>query len=230
MSSDGRRTGCIIAAVLGCAGALGAAVLVALVGWLFVSAPAAAPIADLPPEPTAVESEPAPDPDLTIRVSHTPYTIRGSSAAELRKQMDALGPTDAHGRYDAYTRWYVRWKYPYERTPNACGLGKVTVTVDVTYTLPEWTPPPDASADLVSRWNRYLRALRSHESGHHRHGAEAGRAVLEKLRRLEAQRRCEDADRRANLLGERVLETYRAKDQSYDKTTRHGATEGARFP
>ncbi|MBE7481808.1 MAG: DUF922 domain-containing protein [Polyangiaceae bacterium] len=37
-------------------------------------------------------------------------------------------------------------------------------------------------------------------------------------------------NREANAAANRIVEEYKAKDKAYDKETRHGATQGARFP
>lgn len=239
--SQGRSTGCVIAAVLGCLGALGLGVgVVAVAAALFftrVSAPVATAAPD--PENPPVEIAPPPpaefdagveDEDFTLTVEHTPYTIRGSTETELRQQMNQLGPVDAYGRHDAYTRWYVRWTYPYDRGASGCSLGDVKVSVQVTYTLPEWKPPADASPAVVARWNRYASALQKHEDGHRDHGVGAGRAVLAALRRLGERPTCDAAGTAASAEGNRILDEFRKKDRTYDATTRHGATQGATFP
>jgi predicted secreted Zn-dependent protease len=96
--------------------------------------------------------------------------------------------------------------------------------------MPEWTPPPEAAADLVERWNRYHTALQRHEDGHKEHGLGAARDVREKLRALDAEPDCDSMNREANAVANRVVEQYKAKDRTFDKETRHGASQGARFP
>jgi predicted secreted Zn-dependent protease len=232
----------VIAAILGCLGALGlgAVVVVVVAGALFFTR-ASAPVATAVPVPVPAPIETAPPPpvdsdggeedeDFTLAVQHTPYTIRGSTEGELRQQMNQLGPVDAYGRHDAYTRWYVRWTHPYDRSASSCSLGDVKVSVQITYTLPDWKPPADASPAVVARWNRYMSALQKHENGHRDHGVAAGRAVLAALRRVGEHPTCDAAGTAASTEGNRILDEYRKKDRSYDTTTRHGATQGATFP
>jgi predicted secreted Zn-dependent protease len=47
------------------------------------------------------------------------YEVRGSSAQELRAALDRLGPESDDGeRFDAFTAWHVRWRYPLLRRFN----------------------------------------------------------------------------------------------------------------
>ncbi len=241
MSESKSKTGCIIAAILGGVGCLGAlAVLAIAAALLFVTRAAPRPVATATPAPPAVETEPSPpgdEPDagelpagVNVETKHENYTIRGASADALRSDLARLGPKDQDGSHHAYTRWNVRWSYPYARSPGSCATGKANVSVTVTFTMPEWEPPSDAPAELVERWNKYIKALEHHENGHKEHGLGAARDVLRKLERLEAEPDCDSMNREANAAANRVVEDYKAKDKAYDRDTRHGATQGARFP
>jgi predicted secreted Zn-dependent protease len=237
MPAEGKsRTGCIVAAVLGCALALGVLFVAGAGAALFyfrARATTSRPVVTALPtveEPSESEAPGPSDPNLQIEQKIQHYAIAGSSASELRRQMNQLGPSDASGRHDAFTRWYVRWSYPYDRSPGSCGLGKVKVSVTVSYTLPEWSDPAAAPPDLVTQWNGYLAAVRRHEDGHRDNGVAAGRDVLAKLRAFGTRDTCDAANRDANAAGNRILDEYRTKDRRYDETTRHGATQGAKFP
>jgi len=54
-------------------------------------------------------------PAMNIRLNY--YQIFGSTATELRSQMNQYGPPDPKTgrRFDAYTRWNVRWRYRHGR-------------------------------------------------------------------------------------------------------------------
>lgn len=238
-------SGCAIGAAIGCAllvVTLAAGVVaLALALFLLTDAPSASP----PPIPTA-RSVPDTDPDtvpdppdeppvaldpkLTVEATRANYAITGKSAGELRRQLDTLGPKDQSGRFDAYTHWNVRWTYSYDRTAAACAVTDVKVTVTVKITMPEWSPPPDASPELVSSWNRYIKALERHENGHRDNGVAAGRDVLSTLRSFGSRGTCTKSGEDANATGLEVVKRYQAKDKDYDRTTGHGRTQGARFP
>lgn len=159
------------------------------------------------------------------------YVIEGSSARELRAELDRKGPLDKEGvRHDAYTTWNVTWEYPYERRGDGCASGRVTVKVRIVETLPRWDPPPGTPDDLVRKWRTYLAALETHEDGHAQNGIDGAREVKVALEQIGAQETCDDFETRADRVGDEVMERHRQRDRSYDRETRSGATQGATFP
>ena len=76
-------------------------------------------------------------PSVTVRVEH--YDIRGTTASELRHQLDEKGIEWTDGNtYDAYTRWYVRWRFNYIATPSGCAITSVRTSVEIVHTMPRW--------------------------------------------------------------------------------------------
>jgi predicted secreted Zn-dependent protease len=166
-----------------------------------------------------------------ILMNYTSYEIVGATADDLRRQMDQLGPVDALGnRHDAYTEWYVDWSYPNSLENDHCSTGPISVTVAITATFPHWETPPDASPELVDRWTTYTRALKTHEAGHQQIAIEAGREIRQTLKGLPAYLSCSELEQAADAAGQNILDQFREKEKTYDQTTNHGATQGARFP
>ncbi len=178
----------------------------------------------------APSATPAPD-DVAVHTDYVYYPITGSTAEELRTEMDHLGPTDPDGtHHDAYTQWHVTWRYAYSTLDDRCTIGPIQVSVQVTFTLPQWEPPPDAPPELIDRWNAYLDALRRHENGHREIGMAAGQAIYQALGRLPSYAACDELERTADAAGEQILDQHRQRELDYDQATNHGATQGARFP
>lgn len=168
-------------------------------------------------------------PDVSI--SYLYYEISGTTANDLRHQMDELGPSDERRiQHDAYTEWYVDWYYPNAATNGDCATGIITVTVTITHTFPQWDNPPDASEELVTKWNTYLKALEEHEAGHRRIGLDAGHEILQALTELSEYPTCAELERVADTTGQNILNEFRQKEETYDQTTSHGASQDARFP
>src|SRR5207249_10935235 len=95
------------------------------------------------------------------------YDIDGSSAGALRDQIRRLGPKDESGTsHDALTVWSLEWGYATAHRGDSCALRDVRVTLNVSVTLPRWTPPATATARPKDSWRTYLRNVRLHESGH----------------------------------------------------------------
>lgn len=150
------------------------------------------------------------------------YDIFGFTGAELREQLNMLGPTDYAGfKGDAVTEWYIHWNWPGYGTSN-CDLSVAAVSYDMKVILPRWSPPQDASTDLVAKWISYVNALSLHEQGHVDHVVENFQRVVDAIQGAT----CDTAD----AVGTAILEELRHYDVEYDANTQHGAAQGAIFP
>lgn len=167
-----------------------------------------------------------------VKIQHRYYPITGTSASELRAQMNQQGPFDQREgrRYDARADWFVKWSYRHVKTSNQCKIGSLKTSVDVTLTYPQWTPPPQVSRSLITEWQRYLSALQIHEKGHENNGIAAGKEISQVLSQLPAYSSCQQLDAIVNSTAQTVIKRYNQKDLDYDHATKHGYTQGAVFP
>ncbi|HEY9664665.1 MAG TPA: DUF922 domain-containing protein [Allocoleopsis sp.] len=176
----------------------------------------------------------ADDPNLIVETPViAPYTIRGSTAAELRAQMNQLGPLNQEEgkRFDASTTWDLDAQFTFGgKRGVSCQIRTVTVTVKTTFTLPQWTPPAGTPQALINRWNQHLAALQTHENGHKQLGIDAGTDFLNQLKALPAAPSCAALQQAAAQKRDAVKAAFRQKHKDYDKNTNHGATQGAVFP
>lgn len=169
------------------------------------------------------------EPQISVNTIY--YQIHGETGDELRSQMDTLGVTGKEGnRYGAYTEWYVRWAYPYTAANGSCSTGRVEVSVEVTFTFPQWNNPANVPKSLIDNWNRYLEALQHHEEGHKQIAIRAGEEIFKALNELTTYPSCNELEQAADEIGESILEEYRLREEIYDEETGHGETQGVRFP
>lgn len=174
------------------------------------------PFATPAPIPTVVTSMEIPYATMEY------YDVSGSTAWEIRYQLNTLSSVDDHGyRGDALTSWKIDWTWDGYGT-DTCDLGSVTNTYDINVRLPRWTAPQDASRELVTKWNAYMLALVEHEKGHVDNAMEYLPYVIDAIRGAT----CSTAEDRAH----EVLSQLRSADLEYDEETNHGATQGAIFP
>jgi predicted secreted Zn-dependent protease len=167
--------------------------------------------------------------NLNDHVEH--YAISGSTTADLRQEMNNRGPQGAGGRrFDGYTHWYVSWRYQYNNTGSGCAIASVTTSVKVTMTLPRWSNEGSANSATRQQWARYLAALEQHEQGHRRHGVEAANEIDVAIAALPSAASCDALSATANALGKSIIQKYVQRDVDFDRDTRHGITQGARFP
>jgi predicted secreted Zn-dependent protease len=150
------------------------------------------------------------------------YDIYGSSVKELRREMHAKHPSGFDGfNGDATTKWSIRWTWKGYGT-NQCDLSSAKVTYSIQVIMPRWTPPENANPELVARWNKYIQALNEHEKGH----VDYVIAHYQSVREAILGAICSTADAAAKA----ALDPIRQHDVEYDAETKHGATQGARFP
>ncbi|MBO9712877.1 DUF922 domain-containing protein [Sphingomonas sp.] len=148
------------------------------------------------------------------------YEVAGTSPAAIRKDMDAKRPADPNDGtpVDSVAHWNYRWRLQW-RPDGGCAA---EVTFSGTVRLPHLVDDPKRAGSVTARWNRYMAALRTHESGH-------VRFAWDQAGRLRATLEAGSCDV-ANAAGQRVLEDIRRHDVEYDRETGHGRKQGAVFP
>jgi predicted secreted Zn-dependent protease len=173
----------------------------------------------------AVAAAQAPSPPASFRVARATmvyYAVGGTTPDQIRAGLNARAPASPDGfRGDAFTRWSFRWSWPGYGTGN-CRLSQATVTLRVDVSFPRWTHPKAASAATAAAWARYARALARHEQGHVDFAVAHRAAVLRAIRGASCAT--------AQAAAQKQLTVIRRHDVTYDAATRHGATQGARFP
>ena len=163
---------------------------------------------------------------LFPRAKVTYYSVAGDNLRAIQRALRTNGPRNEDGRVvHGLTRWQVEWTFEVEGAGNTCEVVDLTVALDTTVTLPQWTPSGGASRDLVKAWTRYLDALRLHEHTHYRHGLQATEAIRALAKSLPSSN-CAALSRSFNIKALRIMEMYRVRSRLYDQRTRHGATEG----
>ena len=155
------------------------------------------------------------------------YAIEGSTAQTLTEQMKQLGPADSNGDHnDAYTRWYVTWTFAFAKSAEGCRIAEVHVKVHVNTTLPAWTAPGDATADLPARWKKFSGALALHERGHLQIGVHSGQEIRQAMLTLPPTGSCDTVEGEANEIARAIVTLHNTYDREYDEKTLHGFTQG----
>jgi predicted secreted Zn-dependent protease len=134
----------------------------------------------------------------------------------------------APGGHTAHANWYLSYTYRTRSVPGSCAVESVSTKLDLKVRMPRWNAPPNAAADLVGRWQRYLDGLRVHEDGH----LQVGRDFESNFKRAALNMSAPDCGALDSLVQERfdaLLEQSHRRDRGYDESTRHGATQGAYF-
>lgn len=170
------------------------------------------------------------EPKITETVEH--YDVSGSTPKDVRKALNELGPMDKteSRRFDAVTKWYVKWRYTYRNTGQGCEIASAATDVKVDITMPRLKVDTDTPSALRQAFDRYTANLLVHEKGHGKIGIDIARRIEEGLARLPAESNCTRMGQVANEFGRKLVKEANQQDIDYDAQTRHGATQGARFP
>ena len=186
------------------------------------------------PRATAAQEKPRGKVEVTRKVEY--YNVRGRNSAELRAAMNAKGPlNEAQGkRFDARTDWALSWDgLDFDRALAAkriFRLTKWTLKLEATVILPRWENERDGLPFERRRWRVYLARLNLHEAGHVKLAEQTATALEQSFGKLgffPSQKKLETA---VKTRAEKILRDYTAKHGEYDRRTRHGKTQGARFP
>jgi len=160
------------------------------------------------------------------------YDVSGADAREVRESLNRNRPTsEADGkRHDAYTQWYVSWKYQYRLQKAGCAIVSVSTEVKTTITFPRLKADTTTPEPLKSSFARYVNDLMLHEKGHVQIALDIARRIETGIRALPSQSNCDTLQEAANTFGHALLKEANQADIDYDMRTGHGATQGARFP
>jgi predicted secreted Zn-dependent protease len=159
------------------------------------------------------------------------YDVYGYSAQEVRRALNQFGPRDKSGkRFDAWTQWQVRWRFRYEPSNSGCYFSSIRVSLSGSVTMPQWENYADADRNLQQRWDQYISALQAHEDQHFAHGRQAAQAIEALGRNFTIRGDCESISDIFNAEAQAIVERYRQADIAFDRATRHGRTQGVRFP
>ena len=157
-----------------------------------------------------------------------PYPVHAQPGQSLRQALHVASPIVVAGRqFHGYTRWQVRWSYRWWREASGrCTITEVTTRLSTEVQLPQLH---SATPQQRAVFDRYLRALAQHEQGHAQFGRDAAHAIDQGIARLPAAADCATLERDADALGRRLLKEYVQQEEEYDRSTGHGASQGARL-
>jgi len=162
----------------------------------------------------------------TIQTETHYYEVDGKTARAIRQDMNRK----RSGRYDAYTKWWVKWHFYWKESPAQCTLTRVNVDISIKFNLPKLASDSQANREVKQRWQAYYQALIAHENGHRDLGVEAATVIEQALLTMDSAASCPLLKKQANALAHGIIDDYIAKNKQYDLDTNHGINTGAVFP
>ena len=149
------------------------------------------------------------------------YELYSRDWQGMRQEIDQKSRQGFHG----FASWKVNYTYRWNRLADGqCAISGVVPTFEGEIRIPNWVPGPNVSAAQRDAWQRYFAALKVHEEGHIAHGKQLASALAQ-LSGLRID--CSAADTTIKQRADALLKQYQAADVEYDRTTNHGAAQGA---
>lgn len=173
----------------------------------------------------------APPSSAHVTENHTThaYEVSHPPGTSLLNTLNNASPIRHQGRvFHGYTTWHVRWNYQWQgQADGSCAIASVDTRLTTAITLPQLRT---ADAAERSRFDRYLAALTLHEEGHKRLGQQAAADIDRAILKLRPAPTCQQLENAVHRVGHDILERTRQSEIEYDRTTRHGCTQGACLP
>lgn len=166
------------------------------------------------------------------------YDIKGNTVEELNSQMQAKGPRlneeekkqmIVRSDGDAMTRSEIKWNSKTAKRKSGCYLHDLEYNHYITFIYPRWNQPPDASPDLIEKWNRFMAGTIVHEEGHRDIELAQTEEMFPALIGLPSFPTCEELDQAAADLSNNFQEKYRKLEEDYDIRTGSGQTQGGKL-
>jgi len=159
---------------------------------------------------------PSVNPSTSMQIEY--YDIRGTTFAELRREIDAKGPEGFWGNADSR----VSYRFVTRAVPDGCGIESVRAMADSKVRLPRWANRHAAPPALQDYWDGAARTLELHERGHVQINLDAAKDVERTLLEMPPQSTCAIATEVAKGRAAAVLLRLRERQVSYDRETDHG--------
>ncbi|WP_243372193.1 DUF922 domain-containing Zn-dependent protease [Geotalea sp. SG265] len=169
-----------------------------------------------------------PEVALALKEKHEYYDIKGTSLADLRKQMKENGTrwNDDH-TYAALTTWNIRYDYDIKESGGRYSIAAVKTKVDVVYRYPRLASTAGITEQLAGQWSSYMEHVTIHELGHKDLAVKAAADVNDLLSSLGSFGSRRELNSMVDRLVEARLKTLKEDQIRYDAETHHGETQGA---
>jgi len=155
------------------------------------------------------------------------YDVIGKSLRDINGQMFSGSPIIVKGkRYLALCHHNIAWRYTTAADIDWCIVKTVSVTADITVTMPRWVDYSSASSGMQEKWNTFYARLSEHEEGHAKFDREAARDIEREIGNTK-RRSCQELKEAVSEIGYGILKRLDETNADYDARTRHGVMDDA---
>lgn len=125
---------------------------------------------DLPPVSDFDHSESDSPLDTTEPIVETQsvsfYPVTGANAFEINESILQNGPKGNGQDAIAQIQYGISLRYTLLQSPVSCAPDDAVAFLDMVFTYPEYSPPPDAPQSILDQWDSFLQRVISHEETH----------------------------------------------------------------
>jgi predicted secreted Zn-dependent protease len=176
------------------------------------------------PNAKAVEVKPATGgssiyPDATS--SNDYYDIRGTTVADLRREIQGKGPEGWWGM--AHTR--MTYRITMRKADEGCAVDTVRASADAKVRLPRWANRHEGSRAAQDEWDTIIRTLDLHERGHVQISLDGAKELERSLREIPPAPSCDLIDAEAKRRFGVVTNLVHRRQATYDSDTDHGRNQ-----
>ena len=155
---------------------------------------------------------------LNVRTNY--YDVTGDTFQTIREEIVRRRPWKEE--CDAFTRWKVDWTFTMEDPGSGCRLKSLSVSTDITITMPRWNVAASEDAGLKAAWISYFKLLATHEEGHKQIALAAAKEARNCILQLKPAGSCSELESSINREGKKVIDQFAEREKVYDARTDHG--------
>ncbi|WP_169748993.1 DUF922 domain-containing Zn-dependent protease [Gynuella sunshinyii] len=163
--------------------------------------------------------------EVIVNESYDYYRVYAERKGELLDFLNVFSPIQTDGKvFHGNTSHYINWDFQWETQDEQCLITAITVTADITFTLPEIYTFSD---EVSAIWNQWYPKLVAHENTHADYAIQTAREIEQSIRDLPSYPDCDQLRAEVHTVAEQRMNRLNQMNKEYDLQTNHGETEGA---
>ena len=161
----------------------------------------------------------APSTAATLSRSYSYFNVRGTSLADIERQLDKHGPQidETAERHPGATNMEFTSRIRYREANGYCTIDQADISIDAKVTLPRWRDRRRADKEMRLIWDTLASDIKRHEESHLSIAKSHARMLEDALLALPRQRSCEKLEQQVERETDRVLASHDAEQNHFDK-------------
>jgi predicted secreted Zn-dependent protease len=164
--------------------------------------------------------------EVSESIDYDYYRVEHYPGEGLKDALTDATPYAANGEgMHGNTDWQIEWNFQYDiDADDYCRITSVDVDLEVVIGLPKLSTRDRRTRE---RFAHYIVNLERHEQTHLRIARDGAYQIDRALLSMRPSDDCDQLERRANSLANRLINDIKRAQRQYDNHTEHGRTEGA---